>query len=176
MMSDRPPTDKPCRLAYSGIVDDYSGGTVEFSSMMKRICVGAEQSLLLTGEENEPNRSLRSDSRRLDCPQRINNQSGVASIVQSSRTQFPRIEVRPRMTNSSGFLAAPEFRDNVGSFDCAADLIRNRKIGPHQIARRKESCNTFAIFPGNNHHRQTVDLARHQSSCDGRGCRARASP
>ena len=32
----------------------------------------------------------------------------------------------PRMTNSSGFLAAANFRDDVGSFDGAADLVRNR--------------------------------------------------
>ena len=99
--------------------------------MSKGVDVRADQSLLFAGEKNEADGAPRLHARRLNGSQRIDDQSGVAAVIERARAQFPRIEVRAQDHEFVWLLAASYFRDHVRRLDRPAQLVRNREIGPH---------------------------------------------
>ena len=74
--------------------------------MVEGIGAGAEQSLFFAGEKNEADRASRLHARSLDGSQRIDDQRGVAAVVERARAQFPRIEVRTQDHELVRLLAA----------------------------------------------------------------------
>ena len=101
-------------LSRARVVDDDSGGFVEFGAMVEGVGAGANQSLLFAGEKNEADGAPRLHARSFDGPQGIDDQRGVAAVIERARAEFPGIEVRAKNDELVRLLAAPDFCDHIG--------------------------------------------------------------
>src|SRR5580692_3637164 len=103
--------------------------------MICRISTRAQQPLFLAREQDEADRALRRHAGSFDRPKRIDDQSGIAPVVQSSGAKLPGVEVRPQNDELLRLLAATKFSYDIGRFNGPADLIGNRQVSPYRISR-----------------------------------------
>ena len=83
---------------------------------------------------------LRPQARSFDRPQRVDHQSGVASVIERARAQFPRIQMRSQDHELVGLLASAKFRDDIRRRNRTANLVRDRRGRPTPDVPKPRAC------------------------------------
>src|SRR5207245_4777171 len=82
-------------------------------------------------EEHEANRPPWQKSGGLNRARRLNHQRRVAAIVERSRTQLPRIQMRAENDNFIWLFIAADFAYNVLLFDRPANFVGHVEVHSH---------------------------------------------
>ena len=94
---------------------------------------GAEKAELFSGEEDETDRPSEPTSCR-DGPGSLHDQGAVDAIVERSRSELPRIQVRAQEHDLLRFLDAADLGDDItgtpGSADMVLNLQRDLELAP----------------------------------------------
>src|SRR5205807_3372580 len=97
----------------TGVIDNDAGSLVEFATVCGCVGVRADQSLFLAGKENEANAATGLEARGFNGAQGVDDEGGVASVVEGAGAQVPRIEMSAHNHELAGLVAAFDLRNHV---------------------------------------------------------------
>src|SRR5690348_17393277 len=99
--------------------------------MSSDVCVRTQRTLLLAAEKNEANGAPGDEPHGLDGSGRLNDEGGIAAIVERAGAKLPGVEVRPKNNDFIGSFAAANFADNVFLFHRTAHLVWHDEPHPN---------------------------------------------
>src|SRR5260370_31084130 len=128
--------------------------------MRLHVFVGANRALFLAAKEYEADRPPRQETSSLNRARRFNHQCGVTSIVECSRAQLPRIQMRAQNHVFIGLPVSTNFTDNVLVLDRAANLVRHLQEHERSVwVHGDQPCEVHRVSPRNDRLWNLVDFA-----------------
>src|SRR5260370_11664070 len=128
--------------------------------MRLHVFVGANRALFLAAKASEAACPPPKETSRLNGSRRFHHQCGVTSIVERSRAQLPRIQMRAQNHDFIGLLVSTNFTDNVFLLDRAANLVRHLQEHERSVwVHGDQPCEVHRVFPRNDPLWNLVDFA-----------------
>jgi len=141
------------------IENHHAGDPVEVAAVCLHVGVRSHHALLFSGEKNEADGTTGFQAGSFDGAQGVDNEGGIAAIVESAGAEFPGIQVGGENDHFIRLLAALDFSNDVCGLDGPADFVRDGEIGRDGQASGHETSYAFTILAGDQNLGNTIDLA-----------------
>src|SRR5579872_4115245 len=119
----------------------------------------SHQSLFFARKKNKADATSWTQPGSLDCSECIDHQSGIASVIESACTQFPRIEMRTEYYEFARLFAAAYLGNDVARSDRSANAVGNRQISTKLLPRSQQARDAVGVLARDQHCGNRTNLA-----------------
>src|SRR6185437_9363180 len=153
-----PAQRKPCCFTGAFVEGHHSDCIVEFVAMSVNIGQGAYVELLLARKEHEADGATGMKSGSFDGAKSLDDECGVAAIVQRSSAKFPGIQMRAKNEELIRLFPTLNLGNHILRGDQAAYFVRDRVPYAHRLTLREQTSDALTIFTSQHELREIVDV------------------